>query len=145
MRLVVDSNVLFSYFWKNSVFREICKEKKVELFAPDFALEELSKHAKGIMEKTGISLNEFKTLRKDMSSHMVFIDYRDYSKYFKEIIDSWNNISGKNREEMREDIDFLAIAEMLCCSLWSNDKLLKKQTKIVVLNTKELVSLLDIH
>jgi len=43
MRLVVDSNVLFTFFWKNFVFRNIL-DKSVELFSPEYALEEINKY-----------------------------------------------------------------------------------------------------
>ena len=102
MKLVVDSNVLFTLFWKNSIFSKISLRQDLELFAPEFAIEEINKYKKEIMHKTKIS-----------------------------------------EKELLNDIDFIALALKLKVPLWTNDKLIKKVKDINILNTKELIEIME--
>jgi len=44
LKIVVDTNVLFSFFRKDSTTRKIISDTKLfEFYSPDFALEELKK------------------------------------------------------------------------------------------------------
>lgn len=144
MRLVLDTNILLTYFWETSTLREVCKLRKAELFAPEFALKEFKKHARDIAKRAGVPDERFEGVCKELFSKIVVIDFRDYEEFFKECREAFAELDKGERRELEEDADFLAVAVMLCCSLWSNDKLLKKQSRVDVLNTKEIVSLLDI-
>ncbi len=42
------------------------------------------------------------------------------------------------KQEFYEDIDFIALALKENCPLWSNDKLLKKQIRVKIINTNEI-------
>lgn len=143
MRIVLDSNILFAYFWGDSVFREICKSGKLELFAPEYALTELKRYDVHIRKKTRISKEEFESLRKEMAEKIIFIAEEDYKEYFGEIIESWAGLAEEVVSEISDDIDFLAVANFLCCPLWSNDKLLKRQDEVLVMNTKEIIELVE--
>ena len=44
MLLVVDMNILFSFFKKHSTTRKLLTNPNLELYSPKYALEELSKH-----------------------------------------------------------------------------------------------------
>ena len=59
MRFVIDSNVLFTFFWKISTFKEILMEKEIELFSPEFALKEINKYSSEIIKKARLKNNEF--------------------------------------------------------------------------------------
>lgn len=144
MRIVVDSNVLLTYFWKDSVLREICKSRKVQLFAPEFALKEFKKHAKHMAKKAGLTQRDIKRVSEDLLSQLIFIDYEDYSRFFADSWDSIEDLPEKERAELSEDLDFLATARFVSCPIWSNDKLLTRQKEVIVLNTKEIISLLDV-
>ena len=41
MRIIVDTNILFSFFWKKSILKELLNNPSLELFSPEFALEEI--------------------------------------------------------------------------------------------------------
>jgi len=51
IRLVVDSNSLFTFFWKNSVFNELCNQNLLELYSPEYSLEEIKKYSSEIIIK----------------------------------------------------------------------------------------------
>ena len=143
MRLVVDTNILFTYFWENTFFRRVLDSGNIEFFAPILALKEIDKYKELIMKKANIHLMEFVALRKEMAGHITVIDKRDCEKYYNEVKGYLRGLREDEKGKIMKDIDFLATADMICCALWSNDKLLRKQDEIVVLNTEEIITLLD--
>jgi predicted nucleic acid-binding protein len=144
MRIVVDTNILLTFFWDNSVLRRVCRDKKAEFFTAEYALGEIKKHKEVIAKRAGLNSKEASDALKQLFSSVTVIDTKDYDEFLQEVRDSTSEFSTKDRTEFSKDIDFLAVSLMLCCPLWSNDKLLSKQKKVMVFNTKEIVSILDI-
>ena len=74
MKLVLDTNSLFSFFWKGSLIKKLLL-KEHELLSPEFALEELDKHKSEILTKTKLSIVEFEEfkirLQKTNSAHVM--------------------------------------------------------------------------
>lgn len=64
MRLVVDANVLFSFFKKDSVTRKLITSPKLLLFAPAFSLRELDKHKEEVIARAKISPDEYEPSKK---------------------------------------------------------------------------------
>ncbi|MBI2043295.1 hypothetical protein HYT25_02820 [Candidatus Pacearchaeota archaeon] len=132
MKFVVDTNVLFTFFWDNSFTRGILLDQDFEFFAPEYALEEINDKTNEIIRKTGISHDKFKELRTDLAICVEFIPTGEYSDFLQKVSD----IPDKN------DADFVALALKLKLPLWSNDKQLKKQSLVKVYSTKEILKLL---
>ncbi|MBU2099620.1 hypothetical protein KKB11_00115 [Candidatus Micrarchaeota archaeon] len=130
MKLVVDSNILFSFFWKHSFLNTVMPSKELELYSPEFALKEISKYKKEIMKKTKLEKKEFESKREELALFIEFVPLEKYKNFFSKL----KNVPDK------DDIDFLALALKLECSLWSNDKALKKQGKVKVLETSEILT-----
>ena len=124
MKFVADTNILFSFFWKNSVTYKLLL--KLEVYSPEYALEEIKKYEKEIIKKTGLSKKEFNELRKELVIAVDFIPIGDYKSKLKEALKICLD---------ENDIDFFSLCLKLNLPLWSNDKLLKNQKKIIVLNT----------
>ena len=143
MKLVVDSNVLFTYFWKDSVVESILAKKNVTLFTPEYALEEIRKYAQEIQEKTRLDRQAFEMKLKGLKESVHFIQLETYKQVLVSTIKSIQNQSAEIAEELFKDIDFLALAIYFNHPLWSNDQLLKQQTKVIILNTKEVITLLE--
>ena len=63
MKLVLDANVLFSFFKKESIVRELILDPELkynlELFTPDYVLEELGRHKDEICSKFSITPADF--------------------------------------------------------------------------------------
>jgi|SRR3989344_1323309 len=133
MKFVVDTNVLFTQFWKDSFTKELFKDPRLELYSPEFALEEIKYHIQEIIDKTAISKEEFIRLRLELTSLIEFIPLLEYSEKLKEVQRFIPDVS---------DIDFFALAIDLGCPVWSNDAELKKQNKVEVFTTEEIIRLL---
>lgn len=85
------------------------------------------------MKKTGISLEEFKRLRRELAILVEFIPLEEYTSFMKEALAIPDP----------DDIDFTALALKLDCPIWSNDKELKQQTVVKVFSTSELIAFLS--
>lgn len=129
MRFVVDSNILFTFFWEDSFNKGILVDQDFDFFAPEIALEEINRNSEHILNKTGISKEKFKELLRDIAIFVEFVWVDEYKDFLKKA----DCISHKN------DIDFVALGLKLNCPVWSNDPHLKEQSLIKVFSTNEFI------
>lgn len=130
MKLVIDTNVLMTYFWKDSVFETLIKKYEFTCFSPEYALEELNKYEEIIIKKAKITKKYFKEKKMDLALRINFINEYEYQKSLKKAIKITPDL---------EDIDFIALSLHLKIGLWSNDKILKEQNTIPIYTTEELL------
>ncbi len=142
MLCVVDSNVLFTYFWKNALLKEFLAREKVKLTAPAYALYEIEKYKKEICEKAKITNQEFNIIKRELEGLVRFIALEEYVSFFHEVKKLGKSLSEEQALGLLNDADFLALALQLKIPLWSNDRLLKEQKVVTVLNSREMVELL---
>jgi predicted nucleic acid-binding protein len=134
LKLVIDTNSLFSYFWTTSIIRKIINSKKLDLITPKYAISELNKYKEIIIKKTKSNIEEYNLNIKKLENKITIIKEKEYISYFKKIkkiIDP-------------KDIDFFAISIKEGIPLWSNDKLLKNQNQVKVFNTKEILFIIEL-
>ena len=136
-KLVVETNILYSFFWKNSPTHGILKSavSEFELVSPKFALEEFNKHKEEILFNSRIGSSEFSELIKLLSTFVEFIETPEYMEFIDEAKSLF--------PEHLKDVDFFALALKLNCPLWSNEKLHKEQSKVKIYNTDELRELFE--
>ncbi len=134
MFLVVDANIIFSFFNAKSKARDIVLSGNVTLFSPEFLLKELIKHKKEIMRKFRLKNEQF-----ELTAELVkaVVQFRPLSE-FEEYIDL-----AKRHSPDVGDVQYLALAMKFALPLWSNDKALKRQSMVKVLSTKEVLALLS--
>ncbi len=142
MRIVVDSNILFTFFWKESIFSLVINKKGLDFLSPEYALEEIKKYEEEIQKKAKLSKNQFETRKTELVMNVGFIKLQEYQERFKEVQQIIQSFPKEEQEEFLSDIDFLSLALKNNCPLWTNDKLLKKQKQIPVLSTKEIIEIL---
>jgi len=133
MNIVVDTNILFSFFWEESFTKKLILNIHLNLISPEIALDELNKYRLEIIRKTKISKRGFIDNLHALKSIVRFIDKETYSKFIQEA----RLISSDEK-----DADFFALCLKENCFLWSNDNLLKNQNKINVLSTEEVINFL---
>ncbi|MFH1456338.1 MAG: PIN domain-containing protein [archaeon] len=121
------------------------KNKSLQLYAPEFALKKLTKYALLIVKKTKMSKQKFEKQLFKFSIYVNFVSLEKYQDAFNQIKLLTKTFTEKESIELLNDIDFLALALKLNCPLWSNDKLLKKQTKIEVLTKSDLITKLKVN
>jgi len=118
MKLVLDSNILFSAILKNSTTRNILVSEEFELFLSEYALLEIDNHRQFLLKKTQLSESEFA-----MTLNMLL----ERAEQIMRGIDL-------------DDAPFIALAMSVPNDgVWSNDKDLRRQTTIRVWTTEELL------
>ena len=130
MKIVVDTNILFSFFWEGSFTKKLLKSGKFNLISPKFSLKEIEKYSADIIKKARINHVKFKKYLDDLKKFVIFIDKKNYSDFLKD---------GAKISPDKADSHFFALCLKNSCPLWSKDSLLKKQDKIKVLSTEEII------
>ncbi|MEM3407328.1 MAG: PIN domain-containing protein [Candidatus Aenigmatarchaeota archaeon] len=135
MKLVVDTNVLFSFFKKDSITRKIITLVDLfEFYTLKSRLGELIKHKEEVCTKANITPEDFLKTLDEIKIFINVIDDEKVKQYIKE---------AKKLAPHEEDIPCFALALALNSSIWSNEEEFKNQDKIKVLSTSDLIDLLS--
>jgi predicted nucleic acid-binding protein len=119
MKLVVDTNILFSFFNSRSTARDLSTRYNLILYSPEFALEELDKYKNVIMKRFLLTEMQYVFIIKLLQTVVNFVKIDEYEKFF---------LKAKKVSPDPDDIDFFALSLKLNCQLWSNDAVLKKNS-----------------
>ena len=136
MKVIIDSNILFSAIIKDSTTRRLILEYDDHFLFPEFIFEEIEKHKSELLIKSGMSEGEFNALLSIILQKVATVSNEALLPYRSEAL------------EIIKDIDINDVLFIACSLaypgsiLWSDDKDLKKQTRIKVKNTKEFVQYL---
>ena len=132
MFLVVDANIMFSFFNKNSARRKVVERlrPKLELIAPDFAFEELIKDKGRVQKYARISSNDFLILFSLLENVIKSVPKSEYDGFFND---------AEKLAPHSKDIPYFALALSLNCAIWSDENSFKKQPKVKVFSTSDLV------
>ena len=136
MKFVVDANVLFSFFKKDSFTRRfIFSHPELELLVPEYLFEELEEHKESVKCKSKIEDAVFELTKKELSRYVTIISLDDFKGFWKQ---------AKKISPDPDDTQYFAVALARECIIWSNDKELKQQSEVKVLSTKEIVGLIGV-
>ncbi|MFH1364234.1 MAG: PIN domain-containing protein [Candidatus Aenigmatarchaeota archaeon] len=134
MRIVIDTNVLISALIRDSVTRRIIVQSGWEFYYPESSLHEIRKHENMILEKSGLSENEYSKLLHIMFSYITIVPMEQYVSRLKE--------AEKLLTADPDDVVFLAAALQIEGSIiWSDDKDFDRQNVIKNLKTKDMMTL----
>lgn len=137
MKIVVDANILFSALIKDSTTRELILKYDDKFLIPNYVFLEIEKYKEDILRKSEMNFKEFNDLFNLIIEKTVVVPTETFRVYVKEAQD----LIG---EHSPEDIVYIACAlAFFDCILWSNDKKLKRQDKINVFNTEEIMKILN--
>ncbi len=135
MKLVIDTNILFSALLRNSITRKIILSDVFEIYVPEYLFDEIDKHKEEIPKKAEMSEREFNALLTLLQKHVKIVRTDVYQNKM--------SLAEKTMEEVDiTDSPFLALALELDCQLWSNDKHFEEQNLVRVYSTKDVLELL---
>lgn len=103
---------------------------KIETICPDFLLFEIGKYWSQICDKSGFEEDDIYPAFSLLRHRIKIVSLDKYLDKISEAKQFCPDIG---------DVEYFALALMHNCLIWSEDKLLKKQNKVEVLNTKELL------
>jgi len=136
MELVVDTNVLFSFFKSDSFTRKLIIDTSLTLYAPYETCTELLKYKDEICNKSRITKKEFNRIQMILSSLVKTVPQSTFREEY-EMAKSFLP------ETSKQDAPFIGLALHLDLPLWSNDKALKKQEKVKVVSTSDLIRIIE--
>src|SRR3989344_7939963 len=137
MNIILDSNALFSALIKNSVKRKLILEYEGTFLFPGQIFIEIEKYKDYLLKKSKMNNIEFNDLLQLMLEKVLIIPNEILDKYINE---AWELI----KEHSPEDVIFIACGLAYENSiLWSDDKKLKRQNKVKILNTKEIINIIS--
>ena len=137
MKLVLDSNIIFSALIRKSTTRDIILSDVFDLHAPEYIFAEITKHKELLLRKSKMTEGDFNALLLLLQKHVHFVSKENY-------IEKMAIAEDILREIDITDSPFLALALTLDCSIWSNDGHFKQQDQVVVYTTKELTNTIDV-
>jgi predicted nucleic acid-binding protein len=132
MKLIIDANILMSALISTEgVTYDLIFNDNINLFVPEFLNYEVNKYKNEIIKKSGLSVKELDLFFSLLTNKIEFIPKIEFLQFFSE---------AKKISPDKNDFLYFALALKLNCCIWSNDKKLKNQNKIIIYNTNELIS-----
>ena len=129
MILVIDANPFIAGFLRNSGSRLIILSGKVRLYSPDWIEQEFNRNEKELVKKFS-DTSKFSETKRLLFTFLNIIPHSEYSPYIKE---------ASNLTKHTKDIPYFALALYLNCAIWSEERSFKKQSKVKVYSTSELL------
>jgi predicted nucleic acid-binding protein len=134
LRLVVDTNILVSFFRHNPVYDLISYSTflDLQLFVPEYAIQELKNNEESILKYSKLNPPEFNKKLSELISFIRIIP----KNIFMESEEEANELSPHEK-----DFPFFALALKLKCGIWSNELEFKNQNKVTIFNTEDMIEL----
>ncbi len=135
MQLVVDTNILLSFFRDNPVRFIIVNSDilGIALFTPEHAIDELKKNEPDILKYSKLKSEKFNESLSELSSLVKGIPNKSFKQFESKAKQLTHN----------KDIPIFSLALKLECAIWSNEPNFKKQSSVEVFNTNDLRKLLN--
>lgn len=133
MKLILDANPLFSALIKDSITVKIIVSDYAGLYAPQYLFDEFLEHRDEVTKKTKRSEDELNNLIDTLKSIITVVPKKEFEHLLER---------AKELTTDKDDVPYVALALKLNIPIWSNDKKLKKQDKVQVYSTGEILEIL---
>ena len=136
MQLVVDTNILFSFFRENPVRFTIINSEflGLKLSTPEYTIEELRKNESDVLKYAKINSVQFNETLLELSKFIELIPKKSFEQF-----------ESKAKQLIHDkDVPIFALALTLNCAIWSNEPRFKEQSSVKIFNTEDLRELLKV-
>ena len=133
MILIVDASVLFSALIKRSFtfdLFESLSDRGFDLCSPQYLLEEIEIKRDRLLEYSKLTPSELDFVAELLLGKIKIIPKSEYGSFLSE---------AKELSPHTKDDSYFALALSLNCPIWSDEKAFKKQDKVKVYSTSELI------
>ena len=136
MRVVLDTNILFSALIKDSTTRKLILEYEGAFLFPEYIFGEAKKHKDELFRKSGMDAKGFNKLLALILGKVIIVP--------SELLEPYR----QKAYAIVKDIDVNDVLFVACALayedsiIWSNDSALKKQSRVKVITTAEARELL---
>lgn len=128
MLLVADANALISAFLRNGLTRRLWLNANIELFAPEFIINEFMEHSEEFFARTGLNDNQNRLFLSKLLGKLSIVKKEETIVYLK---------PARTLVTDLDDEEYVACALSAGGDLWSHDRHLKND-RIKCWSTKEL-------
>jgi len=136
LKLIVDTNIILKALIKDSKVRAILLNPNHQFYLPEYAIEEIEEHMPLLVEKTGLSEEEIKLALNILLTNIQVLPS-------EEVLEKWSEAKEIMGTIDEDDTPFLAASLTIACDgIWSDDKDLKRQRRVKVWNTREIIRLI---
>jgi putative PIN family toxin of toxin-antitoxin system len=132
IKIVIDTNIFISALMKDSLTRKIIVNSKYLFLFPEYEFQEIYKYKDDILRKSGYSEKEFIEAITSLLNHVRVVGYEEIRSNFDEAYEIMKSID-------ISDTIFIATALALDAFIWSDDKDFKRQNRVKVLTTKDMI------
>ena len=131
MQLVVDTNILFSFFRENPVRFMIINSKllSLKLSSPAYVLDEIKDNIPDIIKYSKSKLDQIESMIGKLKESIDIVQSNKNSEFEEK---------GKEVSPDPKDSPFFALALKLKADIWSNEPRLKQQSLVKVWSTGDL-------
>ncbi|MBS3168408.1 PIN domain-containing protein [Candidatus Woesearchaeota archaeon] len=136
MIIILDSNILFAALIKDSTIRSIIYRLD-DLVMPEVILDAIRRYKHELILKSKLSEDQFEEILRLLLKQIRIIPNEQILPYRGE---AWELV----KDHSPEDVMFIACALAFNSSiLWSDDKKLKRQSIVRILNTSEIINIIN--
>jgi len=136
MKIVLDSNILFSALISKGKTRKIILKKEIlpetDFYVPEHFFKELWNNLDEIKQKTELNIHDLRILILLIRQKINIIPKEEFQKQLKDAKRAIEDIDSN-------DVPFLALALEIDADIWSDDKHFQKQDKVKAWRTTELI------
>jgi len=131
MILIIDTNIIFAGLLRDSTTRALLIGSPIELFAPETAIKEIRKNENQIIERSGLSKEEFEILFNLITDSITVVEKERYAHNPKQAKDLISDPG---------DAPFLALAlSMPNDGIWTENVKHFQNANIRIWTTKEII------
>lgn len=131
----MDTNILFKALIRRSKVRAILLNPNHQFYIPEYAREEVVKHLPLLIEKTGLTEEEIKLALNILLTNIQVVSSEN-------ILAKWGEAEEVIGAIDKDDVPFIAASLSIPCDgIWSDDKDLKRQKRVKVWSTGEIMRL----
>ena len=132
MDLVVDANIIIAAIIKESTSYTLLFREDFHLYTAEYIFTEIEEHKEEILKKTKKTEEDFYKLIETLKRRVILVPLEELIAYLGKAEKICPN---------PDDVVYFALALKLNCAVWSNDKDLKKQDKIKIYHTHDLMKM----
>ncbi len=137
MIFIIDVNVVISALIKNGKNRELLIDSPFTLYSPETLMTSLRKYEALIIEKSGLSKEEFEELLSLLIENITIMERAAYQEFMQEADKILGTVD-------KEDVPYIALAlSRANDGIWSDDNHFQKQRKVKIWKTVDIMKWAD--
>jgi predicted nucleic acid-binding protein len=135
LKFVLDTNVILKALIKDSIVRGILLHSGHEFLVPEHAIDETRKYFDMVADESGLSKDEIASVFDVLVADMTVIPA-------DKALLNWSEAEEVMAQVDKGDIPIVAASLSVSCDgIWSDDRHLRRQSKVRVMTTKDVSGL----